>query len=197
MSLPPVETKFATANQNQIDYAKRIPLYEKFAAELNRELVEALSTTIHVDRISVRVKTAASFAKKCAKYAHPFLEIEDQVAARVLVFFLTDIEDSFREPKSNEEFGYESQHIVCIIPPNLKPNGWTAAYPSTFELQIRTLLMHAWAEPQHDLAYKSPVALDGDTKRRLAWVAASCWGADQEYERIRAKFGHLGGPSES
>jgi ppGpp synthetase/RelA/SpoT-type nucleotidyltranferase len=61
--------------------------------------------------------------------------------------------------------------------------------PETFELQVRTLFMHAWAEPQHDLGYKGPGDLTKLQKKRLAWVAASAWGADHELEGLWAEVG--------
>lgn len=119
----------------------------------------------------------------------------------MIVFFLGDlvtvherlagsystIERSQRRPERDVEFGYESDHLVCVIPPHLKPSGWAKRHdmPSTFELQIRTLLMHAYAEPQHDIGYKAPRDLSHQIRRELAWIAASAWGADQAYERVR------------
>lgn len=56
--------------------------------------------------------------------------------------------------------------------------------PETFELQVRTLFMHAWAEPQHNLGYKSPGDLSKEHRRHLAWIAASAWGADRGSRRL-------------
>jgi len=47
-----------------------------------------------------------------------------------------------------------------------------------FELQIKTLFQHAWAESEHDLAYKPVEDLPKDQRRRVAFVAAQAWGAD-------------------
>lgn len=51
---------------------------------------------------------------------------------------------------------------------------------------MRTLFQHAYAEPQHDAGYKDRESLSRDQRRELAWVAASAWGADQAYSRLRA-----------
>jgi ppGpp synthetase/RelA/SpoT-type nucleotidyltranferase len=56
--------------------------------------------------------------------------------------------------------------------------------PSTFELQIRTLFMHAYAEPQHDFAYKSSAELLRDDRKRLGWIASAAWGADRAYQEL-------------
>jgi putative GTP pyrophosphokinase len=92
----------------------------------------------------------AADPKNDPPYQDPLAEIEDQVAGRVIVFFLGDlvtvherlagsystIERSQRRPERDVEFGYESDHLVCVIPPHLKPSGWAKRHdmPSTFEL---------------------------------------------------------------
>jgi len=135
------------------------------------------------------------------KYVEPLEEVEDQIAGRVLVFFRGDleivesrirewfaasVEFSRREPEANAAFGYESDHFVFVIDEHMKPEGWDAAgpMPTTFELQVRTLFMHAYAEPQHDLGYKSRNQLPPDVERQFAWIAASAWGADRTMNEL-------------
>jgi ppGpp synthetase/RelA/SpoT-type nucleotidyltranferase len=187
-------------------YEDRCPLLEKVASKLEQEVFEALDGLEHIDRISFRVKGRDSFVAKAEDpendpgYAEPLVEIEDQVAGRVLVHFLGDlpkvheriarifnsVEKTERRPERDSEFGYESDHLICIIPPQAKPKGWDKRndVPNTFELQIRTLFMHAYAEPQHDMQYKSADDLPREVRRELAWIAASAWGADQAYQRV-------------
>jgi ppGpp synthetase/RelA/SpoT-type nucleotidyltranferase len=187
-------------------YQARTELLNRLAKNLTEETIGVLKELPHVDRISYRVKGAKSFVEKTRDpandpaYADPLVEIEDQVAGRVLVFFLSDIEpvlaklggaftpveSSRRRPKKDEEFGYESHHLICMIPPQAKPEAWNNLKdaPRTFELQVRTLFMHAWAEPQHDLEYKAAKDLPREIRRELFWIAASSWGADQAFARI-------------
>jgi putative GTP pyrophosphokinase len=185
-------------------FRSREPLFHELAKRLKAETKDALRDVRHIDRISFRAKGLESFLKKAQdldkNYSYPLVEIEDQVAGRVLVFFLDDIdivvsalkrrfneiEDKRREPKNAFEFGYESHHLVCMIPPQCEPSGWRtqADLPATFELQIRTLFMHAWAEPQHDLGYKSDMDVPRDIKREWAWAASSAWGADHAFQRV-------------
>lgn len=180
-------------------YDERRPLLESLRDTLLRNAEEALADVAHIDRIAFRVKERDSFLKKAAKpqYFAPLVELEDQVAGRVLTFFRDDmelvrtrlvewfsaVEHEVKKPNNPSEFDYESDHYIFIIPAHLKPDGWSDVpeMPNTFELQVRTLFMHAWAEPQHDLGYKAAegVRLDLDTKRELAWIAASAWGADK------------------
>lgn len=185
-------------------YEARRSILEDLGASLEHKARQALHDFPHVDRISFRVKSCDSFARKCrpvgttAPYGDPLAEVEDQVAGRVLVFFTHDlevveerlstwftglVEAQKKRPDRATEFGYESDHYILVIDEHVKPEGWYQAgpMPTTFELQIRTLFMHAWAEPQHDLGYKGSI-VTAEQARMLAWVAASAWGADRMFE---------------
>lgn len=190
------------------EYELRYPLLEQLASVLELRTRAILAGVDHVDRVYFRAKDADSFAKKSVatdeggkrKYRLPFEDIEDQVAGRVLVFFRRDIdivaarllhtfnraEHVRKAPKAPNAFAYESEHLVLIIPPHVHPPGWDAleGRPTTFEMQIRTLFMHAWAEPEHDIEYKAKVPLTHDEKRKLAWAASSAWGGDAIFEQV-------------
>lgn len=188
-------------------YEARRSLLDSLRNQLEAEVKTALANTKHIDRVSFRVKSAQSFTEKAQDkrttppYRNPLVEIEDQVAGRVIVFFLGDvpvvldrlrntfnaIERKHMRPERDQEFGYESHHLICIVPPHLRPESWDtrADLPNTFELQIRTIFMHAYAEPQHDLGYKAAADLPSEIRRELAWIAASAWGADRSYERVQ------------
>lgn len=187
-------------------YEARIPLLEELSDRLRTQVEDALEGTPHIDRISFRVKAPSSFLKKARDpgnrpgYTAPLSEIEDQIAGRIIVFFLSDIEGvldrisgtfstveaSHRRPKRDAEFGYESHHRICIVPPMEMPDGWAELDDAlkTFELQVRTVFMHAYSEPQHDFGYKASKDLPPDIKKELAWIAASAWGADRAYARV-------------
>jgi len=188
------------------EYGERIHILDDLLGELETGTKRALEGVDHIDRIYFRVKGTASFANKALDphndppYKYPLVEIEDQVAGRIIVFFRGDldpvrqklrgtfntVEFERRRPPVDAEFGYESNHLVFIIPPQAKSAEWDTRddLPETFELQIRTIFMHAYAEPQHDFGYKSVKELPSDIRRELAWIGASAWGADQAYERV-------------
>lgn len=190
-------------------YRERLPLLEELAANLEGELRRHFEGMLHVDRVSFRAKGVDSFLGKVLErrvepgYDEPLIEVEDQVAGRILVFFVSDVEPARahterlvtpveavqRRPARYNEFDYESFHAIYGIPPQMKPTDWDERddLPRTFELQIRTLFQHAYAEPQHDLAYKPDTPPSDEIRRELAWVAASSWGADQAIERVRVQ----------
>lgn len=188
-------------------YAVRLPLLETLATALEDEAKAALREVAHIDRVSFRVKDPLHFAAKASKaneneprYHDPLREVEDQVAGRVLVFFKRDIatveaallatfraqELGTREPVSPKEFDYESRHQVFLVPTHLAPAEWVDRndLPIAFEMQVRTLFMHAWAEPQHDLGYKAEAPLPREARRLIASAAASAWGADHAFEEL-------------
>lgn len=187
-------------------YEGRRPLLEEAKDSIFLETQEALMGLSHIDRVYFRVKGTESFLEKALApdnsppYQYALAEIEDQIAGRIIVFFLSDfekvqerlagtfssVERKHSRPSKDEEFGYESYHMICTIPPHLKPAGWNELVdpPNTFEIQIRTIFMHAYSEPQHDIGYKGSKDLPGDIRRELAWIAASAWGADRAYQRV-------------
>ena len=107
-------------------------------------------------------------------------------------------ESSFRRPDRDEEFGYESLHILCGIPALQMPEAWEERedMPEVFEVQLRTLFMHAWAEQQHRLVYKREGDLPHEARKVIAWTAASAWAADRAIASIWEwkRYGHITPP---
>ena len=174
----------------------------KIVPPLEGLLRSVLGDTPRIDRIAVRAKTVDRFIAKsdkrdtsgALKYADPFDQIQDQLGARVVVLYEQDVEavsnivlKYFRHiearivvPELPSEFGYVGKHFVLALPTDALPSGVSKAEaPEFFECQVKTLFQHAWAETEHELGYKSPVALTDDQKRRLAFTAAQAWGADR------------------
>jgi putative GTP pyrophosphokinase len=179
---------------------------KSMAASLLANLSDLFSRAEHIDKIATRVKSCKSFLDKAGKvvdnnlkYPKPFQEIQDIIGARIVVYYKSDIEPISRIvekafnpverhqliPEDENEFGYEGLHYVLFLPPSIAgqyrniPN-----IPTFFELQIKTLYQHAWAQAEHGLGYKPGVQIDRDTKRKLAFVAAQSWGADEMLESL-------------
>jgi ppGpp synthetase/RelA/SpoT-type nucleotidyltranferase len=182
------------------------PHLKSMAASLLDNLSQLLEGVEHIDKIALRVKARQSFLDKANKtvgdkpqYKKPFQEIQDILGARIVLLYKSDmksvskiIEKAFNPvekqqliPEEENEFGYEGLHYVLFVPPHIAghyrgiPN-----IPTFFELQIKTLYQHAWAQAEHGLGYKPGVQLDRDTKRKLAFVAAQSWGADEMLETL-------------
>jgi ppGpp synthetase/RelA/SpoT-type nucleotidyltranferase len=138
-----------------------------------------------------------TFGKKIYKY--PLKEIQDQIGARIVVYYLSDVESIthfclkyFREVENQtiievdpNRFGYEAKHLTCFIPPDIRTR-FNSPIPF-FELQICTLFQHAWAQAEHDIGYKTRIKLDYEKKKFIAFAAAQAWSADRIFEDLKKK----------
>lgn len=179
---------------------RRETVLVKLAENLTKHLQEILAGQARIDRISSRAKDVDRFVKKAAavvdgqpKYTDPLSQIQDQIGARVVVFYkadvdrvdaiiqkyLTAIEYRAVVPDSESEFSYFGRHLILGLPTDVIEAGMDAELlPRFFELQIKTLFQHAWSEADHDLAYKpGDTALTAEQKRLVAFTAAQAWGA--------------------
>jgi ppGpp synthetase/RelA/SpoT-type nucleotidyltranferase len=160
-----------------------------------------------ISRLTVSSKDVDRFLKKAAseidgrlKYSEPLDQIQDQIGARIVVFYKSDVErlDEFMKryftaieyrsvvPDSESEFGYFGRHLVLVLPSDVMEDDMDEALvPHFFELQIKTLFQHAWSEADHDLAYKpGDEPLTAEQKRLVAFTSAQAWGADHMFERL-------------
>ena len=180
------------------------------ARRLEALIRDHLADAIHVDRITARAKDPDSFRVKAAresdsglKYPHPLTEIQDQLGARVVVYYLADVESVVAlvrryfqpieladlVPESEWEFGYFGKHLVLALPRDVMPEGVEpGSMPPFFELQVKTLFQHAWSEGNHDLGYKPTTPLTSEHQRCLAYAAAQAWGADRMFEELRSEL---------
>jgi len=188
------------------------------SGRLEAYLKDIVSYYRRIDRISVRAKGVARFLEKAQKkndgvpkYSDPLNQIQDQIGARIITFYLSDvealsatIEEYFGSvevqhivPDSPNEFGYEGKHYILFIPDDVKdPAAKDEDSPTFFELQIKTLFQHAWGEADHDLIYKPSGDLTPDQRRRVAFTAAQAWGADRIFNELAQELTKtLHGPS--
>jgi ppGpp synthetase/RelA/SpoT-type nucleotidyltranferase len=82
------------------------------------------------------------------------------------------------------QFGYRSLHYVCRLSQQQREMTQLPA-DFRFEVQVRTVLQHAWAEIEHDLGYKANDTIPLAIRRRFSRVASLLEVADEEFESIR------------
>ena len=85
-----------------------------------------------------------------------------------------------------ERFGYQSEHYLVkldskrtALPEYSSHRGLIA------EVQVRTILQHAWAEIEHDIQYKSSVTIPNTIRRRFMSLAGVLEIADREFQAIQ------------
>lgn len=179
--------------------------FESLAALVATTLQSMLKSS-HVDFVGVtyRAKSLDSFEEKIQrkKYSNPANEMMDLAGIRVIIFIERDINkvdelihnsfnvhttDSSDKTSSlgEDRFGYRSVHFVCDVGsarsalPEFKP-----FKGMQFEIQVRTVLQHAWAEIEHDRSYKLAGVLPSQLKRRLHLIAGLLELADREFSSL-------------
>ena len=129
--------------------------------------------------------------------------INDLAGVRIIAYFKSDvdkivplIEKEFRVDHTCSSdkrlssdpahFGYASVHFVVKFRSEmLKLPEYALFDKMKCEIQVRTILQHAWAEIEHDIVYKSPAEIPFRVRRRFACLAGLLEIADREFESLR------------
>ncbi len=182
--------------------------YDTYAAlsQTVESLVRNILNQEHVNfhEITNRPKSIERYREKASKekYKDPRSEIMDMAGIRIITYIDSDakrveeiIKKNFElrlehskdksEDLGIDRFGYNSIHCVCTLG---KSRSALSEYQKfaglRFEIQIRTILQHAWAEFEHDKNYKFKGVLPSDIRRRLAMVAGNLELLDWTFESI-------------
>lgn len=191
-------------------YHEWVRTHPNAATEFSEAIEDVLDDAgVVYDRVATRVKGWPSLKKKAKKrdadgaptYPDPWNDIHDLVGARVTVFNSTVIPqaidilgrsftvlrsvDKAAETRISGGFGYGSHHLVLQVNDSLEE---LAEYEGfTFEVQIRTVLQHAWAEFEHDIRYKQgPKPPTPQVDRLFTLAAGLIELADQKFDDIAA-----------
>ena len=186
-------------------YVENKGLYQA-CGETVKRLIETLleEKKISYHSIQFRVKEKQSFLNKCQnkKYEDPISQITDVCGLRIITYTNHDvdkikkiIEEEFKIDKlhsvdkitqmKEDQVGYLSTHYIATINEEREELTEYHRYKDLkFEIQIRTLLQHAWAEIEHDRSYKFSGELPGEMKRRFYLVAGTLELLDREFDRL-------------
>lgn len=189
------------------EYRERRPIYEEFSLtceDLVRRLLRSANLRVH--SVTSRTKDIEKLAEKISRPDIQYLKLKDVTdlsGVRVVTYFADDvdkigtlIEQEFkvfpdksvdkRKVLSPDKFGYLSLHYVCT----LSDKRVALTEYSTFrgyicEIQVRTILQHAWAEIEHDLGYKVPQGIPEAVRRRFSRLSGLLEMGDDEFKSIR------------
>jgi predicted RNase H-like nuclease len=200
---PTLHGAHAAIRQAVEEYARRQPALVGVADEYVGQVTAILDEAgINYLSVTGRAKSAESFAAKAARtvdglpaYTDPLREITDQIGVRVITYVRSDVtavadvlgaqltvrddRDFGQETASQGRFGYASRHLLVE-----RADGVIA------QVQVRTVLQHAWAEFEHDIRYKGTVPAEHarDFDRRFTLAAGLLELADQEFTTIRERL---------
>ena len=198
------------AQQLLAQYKSLLPVFTQMADVIPAKLTEFFNEAgIIVAAVEHRVKTEGSLAGKLklkgGKYRDIF-DITDIVGIRVITFYIDDVdkvasiverlfeidwENSIDKRKVHEidSFGYLSLHYICRIPESsFSDPDHPEVNKIRFEVQMRTVLQHAWANMNHDTGYKSGVEIPRVYLRDMSRLAGMLELIDDEFSRIRREL---------
>lgn len=186
------------------EYREQKPQFELLAQHAEQLLNTAVQKSkAQVYGIIHRIKEQNSLAGKLHRKGDKYTslsDITDILGFRIICYFADDVDaiaqavaESFdidwensidkRHALDINSFGYMAVHYICSIkkdaplPEELKNK--------RFEVQMCSLLQHAWAVMNHDLGYKTKFGIPQAVSRDFSRLAGLMEIADEHFSRIR------------
>lgn len=183
-------------------------------ANIIKNLLEEFLVEKNLHSIEGRVKDKESYLEKCNKRNkddkshkyNSYEEVTDLIGIRVIANTMSDVKEirkvierefDIDESKSInkadelkvDRVGYLSVHYIAKLTKeriNLTEYSFIKDLP--FEIQVRTLLQHAWSEIEHDRSYKFfGGGLGDDIKRRFNLIAGALELLDIQFDELANK----------
>ncbi len=189
------------------EYDEHSLLYQTFVEKIQvliGDLLEAEGIRVHSigGRLKQRDNLAEKLSRPGASYAS-LTDVTDIAGVRIITYFedevdrvssvierefVIDVENSIDKRKAldPDQFGYMSVHYVANLAQSRSALGEYARFATCkIEIQVRSILQHAWAEIEHDLGYKNPESIPREVRRRFSRLAGLLETADAEFVSIR------------
>jgi putative GTP pyrophosphokinase len=193
-------------------YRELRPAYEGYASAVRATVERALAAAgVASYRVEHRAKTVESVAAKAARvvdhsdgrlelrYPDPLRQITDLAGVRIITYFKDDLplvrdlverEFTLLEPwslvRKEHGVGYESWHCLVVFAESRSSLVEYAAFRDLVcEVQLRTLLQHAWAEIEHGARYKGGQRLAPEVDHLFISAKLMLDQADQHFDGIR------------
>jgi len=187
-------------------YKKRFSTYERFTIK-TRELVDALLNEQNLSfLLEHRTKDVETFREKITRpgksYSDPLREVTDLCGIRIILRRISDVEqvvgmlkEEFDVDEKNsvykgaelgvDQFGYTSIHlVVSTLASRAALTEWKPYADLKAEIQVRTILQHAWALISHSFDYKVGADIPKEFRRRLFRLSALFELADEELDQL-------------
>ncbi len=192
------------------EYKNKIDEYEGLTNEVERLLKSFLKDDkINYHLIESRTKTLVSFEDKIKrkgnKYEDPLNDITDICGVRIILYYQDQINHVIKILKENfiideehtvdksqllkdDQFGYNSPNYMIMLDSNrTNLKEWMKYKNRKIEVQIKTVLQHAWASISHSIEYKNKQDIPNSLRRKLYRLAGLFELVDEQFLEIRTK----------
>lgn len=184
----------------EAEYRELEPVFERLASEVEFTLNSVIDDEgIKVHSVTNRVKSVKSIAEKSERKEidDPLSHLNDIVGVRVVVLFRSDlprldelIRESFAIDTADDKitgsdpasFGYMSVHYIAGLHTRHSGPRYDGLKGIKFEIQTRTIVMDAWANVSHYLAYKGASSIPEDLRKDFFALSGLFYVADQHFE---------------
>ncbi len=181
------------------------PIYKEIEDIVVGILKDELLKNEILTEVSSRTKdlcsTVKKIKKKSAQKEYSYAHLKDRLGVRIICTFESELNivdgiinanfivhsSEFKKIGADyQTLNYQSNHYDVSINPNNPKFSKIANYKDyIFEIQVRTLNQHAWANASHKLTYKRDDELPDDLQRKLYRLLALYELADQEIQNIK------------
>lgn len=158
-----------------------------------------------------RAKDPESLREKIRRkgYTNPSRQVLDLIGVRAIVYHKDDVDFAVdalstdldisqrfsidkRRVLGVREFGYQAVHLVARLPhASLGRGRIQRPLRRQFEIQITTILGHAWAEIEHEVVYKSGIEYPNEVFRKFAAIAGTLELMEGAFMDLREARGPL------
>jgi ppGpp synthetase/RelA/SpoT-type nucleotidyltranferase len=184
-------------------YENLYPLYKRLCEEVVFILKDEIQKSrIKIHGISHRLKTFDSFYKKIIKKQispEVFRGVHDIAGVRIVCLYRSDLEKigeliarSFEiisldtsRTRSEAQFGYMADHYVVKLGKECKGKRYDDILTLECEIQVRTVLMDAWASVSHHLDYKKETDIPSTLRKDFNAVSGLLYAADTHFELFK------------
>lgn len=190
------------------------PALEKWGSEVDENILAILAeASFDSHGLQMlprhRVKKAGSFISKSlyrsksAQYTDPITDIKDKVATRLVVLTVDQVtqvakmlnchsswqieidrEISIGTELGPTAFGYQSVHLLAQPTETARRESGILLNTVVCEIQVRTLLQHAYAEVSHGTVYKGSYKHEPTIQRKLARSMALMEAVDEYFQMM-------------
>lgn len=175
-------------------YGTSLRQLQQAAEQAQAFIEEVLADYGHaIHAVKARAKNLDSVREKLRRknYLNPDVELTDVIGVRVITYFAADVDAvaaalerrldvsvrksrDARQELEVDRFGYRSLHLIARLRLSEARKGSRGDLRRRwFEIQIRSILDHAWAEIEHETVYKAAIEFPSEVRRRYRAVAGA------------------------